>query len=116
MTEINCKICNEIIRFDHNNPNSYLNKTESGNQMIGRLFTIRLGHNTDSGSSHINVVVIDENGEYRAHKDYYEEKLDIQGAPDQWNILHRYIPLELRMYLSLATDEDKIILSSIPEP
>ena len=116
MTEINCKICNEIIRFDHKNPNSYLNKTESGNQMIGRLFTIRLGHNTDSGSSHINVVVIDENGEYRAHKDYYEEKLDIQGAPDQWNILHRYIPLELRMYLSLATDEDKIILSSVPEP
>jgi len=84
--------------------------------MIGRLFTIRLGHNTDSGSSHINVVVIDENGEYRAHKDYYEEKPYTQGAPDQWNKLHRYIPLELRMYLSLATDEDKVILSSIPEP
>ncbi len=116
MTEINCKICNEIIRFDPNNSDTYLHKTESGNLMIGKLFTIRLAHFTDSGSSHINVVVIDENGEYRAHKDYYEEKLSVKGAPDLWNKLHRYIPLELRMYLTLGSDEDKIILSSISEP
>ncbi len=116
MTEINCKICNEIIRFDLNNTDTYLHKTESGNPMIGKLFTIRLGHFTESGSSHINVIVVDENGEYRAHKDYYEEKLSVIGAPDAWNKLHRYIPLELRVYLPLASEEDKIILSSVPEP
>ncbi|MFX1387734.1 MAG: tetratricopeptide repeat protein [Promethearchaeota archaeon] len=116
MAEINCKICNEVIRFDPNNPNTYLHKTESGNLMIGKLFTIRLGHSTDSGSSHINVVVVDENGEYRAHKDYYEESLSVKGVPDQWNKLQRYIPLELRLYLSLASDEDVSILSSISEP
>ncbi|MFX0039236.1 MAG: tetratricopeptide repeat protein [Promethearchaeota archaeon] len=116
MTEVNCKICNEKIRFDPNNSNTYIHKTESGNLMIGKLFTIRLGHFTESGSSHINVVVVDENGEYRAHKDYYEEKLSVKGAPDQWNKLHRYIPLELRIYLPLASEDDKIILSSIPEP
>ncbi|MFX1259102.1 MAG: tetratricopeptide repeat protein [Promethearchaeota archaeon] len=116
MAEINCKICNEVIRFDPNNPNTYLHKTESGNLMIGKLFTIRLGHSTDSGSSHINVVVVDENGEYRAHKDYYEESLSVKGVPDQWNKLQRYIPLELRLYLSLAIDEDVSILSSISEP
>lgn len=116
MTEINCKICNELIRFDPNNPNTYVHKTESGNLMIGRLFTFRLSHSTDSGSSHINVVVVDENGEYRAHKDYYEEIISVKGAPDLWNKLHRFIPLELRIYLSLANEEDKTILSSIPEP
>ncbi|MFX1437102.1 MAG: hypothetical protein ACFFAA_07870, partial [Promethearchaeota archaeon] len=116
MTEVICKICNEKIRFDPNNSNTYIHKTESGNLMVGKLYTIRLSHFTDSGSSHINVVVVDENGEYRAHKDYYEEKISLKGAPDQWNKLHRCIPLELRIYLPLASEEDKIILSTIPEP
>ncbi|MFX1418776.1 MAG: hypothetical protein ACFE9N_07650 [Promethearchaeota archaeon] len=116
MTEVNCKICNKVIRFDLQNINSYLHKTESGNLMIGKLFTIRLSHQGDSGSSHINVVVVDENGEYRAHKDYYEEKQEIKGVPDQWNKLQRFIPLELRLYLPLADDEEKVILSSISEP
>jgi hypothetical protein len=116
MTEINCKICDEKINFDLDNPKSYINKSESGNPMIGKLFSIRLGHQTKTNSLHINVVVIDENGEYRAHKDYYEEKLSIEGAPDQWNNLQRHIPLELRVYLSLAIDEEKNILSSLSEP
>ncbi|MFX1570145.1 MAG: hypothetical protein ACFFCV_17445 [Promethearchaeota archaeon] len=116
MTEINCKICNKRINFDPHNPGTYIHKSESGNLMIGKLYTIRLGHQTDSGSSHINVVVIDENGEYRAHKDYYEEKVSVKGAPDVWNRLHRYIPLELRLYLSLAQYEDKSIFSSLAEP
>ncbi|MFX1503899.1 MAG: tetratricopeptide repeat protein, partial [Promethearchaeota archaeon] len=116
MTDINCKICNEIIRFDLDNPDTYLNKAESGNPMIGKLYTIRLGHFTESGSSHINVVVIDQNGEYRAHKDYYEEKLSIRGTPDLWNKIYRHFPIELRMYLSLASEEDKILISSLSEP
>jgi len=116
MTEINCKICNKRINFDPQNPNTFISRSESGNLMIGRLYTIRLGHQTDLGSSHINVVVIDENGEYRAHKDYYEEKISVKGAPDIWNKLQRFIPLELRLYLSLANDEEKSILSSLSEP
>ncbi|MFW9827476.1 MAG: hypothetical protein ACFFEY_07795 [Candidatus Thorarchaeota archaeon] len=113
MTEINCKICNQKIYFDLNNPDTFINKSESGNLMFGKLFTVRLGHQSESGASHINVVVIDENGEYRAHKDYYEEKTSIMGVPDLWNKLQRQIPLELRLYLSLANDEEKQILSSI---
>ncbi len=116
MTEINCKICNKRINFDPQNPDTFIHKSESGNLMIGRLYTIRLGHQTDSGSSHINVVVVDENGEYRAHKDYYEEKVSVKGTPDVWNKLQRFIPLELRIYLSLANDEEKTILSTISEP
>ncbi|MFX1588243.1 MAG: tetratricopeptide repeat protein, partial [Promethearchaeota archaeon] len=116
MTEINCKICNEKINFDLNNPKTYINKSESGNPMIGKLFSIRVGHHATANSIHVNVVVIDEQGEYRAHKDYYEEKPSIEGAPDQWNNLQRHIPLELRLYLSLASDEEKNILVSLAEP
>ena len=116
MTEINCKICDEKINFDPNNPKTYINKSESGNPMIGKLFSIRVGHQATANSIHVNVVVIDEQGQYRAHKDYYEEKPSIEGAPDQWNSFQRDIPLELRLYLSLASDEEKNILTSLSEP
>ncbi|MFX0137816.1 MAG: tetratricopeptide repeat protein [Candidatus Hodarchaeota archaeon] len=116
MTEINCKICDEKINFDPNNPKTYINKSESGNPMIGKLFSIRVGHQAAANSLHVNVVVVDEKGEYRAHKDYYEEKQSIEGAPNQWNQLQRFIPLELRIYLSLASIEEKNILSSLSEP
>ncbi|MFX1425357.1 MAG: hypothetical protein ACFFBE_02815 [Promethearchaeota archaeon] len=112
MTEINCKICNHKINFNIDKPNTYIHKSESGNPMIGKLFTVRVGHSADSDSLHINVVVIDENGAYRAHKDYYEEKKSERGAPDLWSALQRLIPLELRVYLSLATDEEIKILTS----
>ena len=114
MTEINCKICEHKINFDINNPNTYIHKSESGNPMIGKLFTIRVGHSTDSDLLHINVVVIDEKGAYRAHKDYYKEKRSERGAPDLWSALQRLIPLELRAYLSLANEEEIKILTSAP--
>ena len=113
MTEINCKICNKKITFNLTNPNTYIHKSESGNAMIGKLYTIRVGHSADSDSLHVNVVVIDENGEYRAHKDYYKEKKGGKGAPDLWNTFQRLIPLELRAYLSLANEEEINIFTSI---
>ncbi|MFX1289557.1 MAG: tetratricopeptide repeat protein [Promethearchaeota archaeon] len=113
MTEINCKICDKKIHFNHVNPNTYIHKSESGNPMIGKLYTIRVGHSTESDSLHVNVVVVDEKGEYRAHKDYYEEKKSGKGAPDLWNTFQRLVPLELRVYLSLANEEEINILTSI---
>ncbi|MFX1461598.1 MAG: hypothetical protein ACFFBF_00945 [Promethearchaeota archaeon] len=116
MTEVNCKICDKKIKFDPNNPKTYINKSESGNLMIGKLFTIRIGHQADSGKSHINVIVIDEQGAYRAHKDYYEEKESLEGTPDLWNDLQHDIPTELRPYLALANSEEKKILTAKCEP
>ncbi|KKN20568.1 hypothetical protein LCGC14_0934220 [marine sediment metagenome] len=115
MTEVKCKICNVKIKFDQNNPDTYLYKTESGNAMIGKLLTIRVSHKAGSESFHINVIVIDEKGEYRAHKDYYEEMQDKEGTSDLWNKFQRHIPLELRIYLTLADNEDKKILTSSSE-
>ncbi|MFX1498074.1 MAG: hypothetical protein ACFFBH_11150 [Promethearchaeota archaeon] len=116
MTEIHCKLCNEKISFNVQDKDTYLHKTESGNPMIGKLFTIRVGHQTRGGLFHINVVVIDEKGEYRAHKDYYEEKEIKQKSFDKWERLIHQIPIEIRFYLTLANDNEKRILSSITEP
>jgi hypothetical protein len=116
MTEITCKLCDKIISLDPSDPETYIHKTESGNPLIGKLFTIRAGHLTESESIHINVVVIDEDGIYRAHKDYYEETLQDKSTPDLWDDLTREIPFELRPYLSLSNIEDRRILSSSPCP
>jgi len=116
MTEINCKICDKKINFDLNNSNTYIHKSESGNLMIGKLYTIRVGHSTSSESRHINVVVIDEQGDYRAHKDYYVEKKSEKGAPSLWSNIKRNVPSELRVYLSLANREEREILAKIANP
>ena len=116
MTIINCKLCNEKISFDLHNAGTYLHITESGNPMIGKLYTVRVGHQTNSGSLHINVVVIDQRGEYRAHKDYYEDKQLKDKTADIWEKIIHQIPIEIRAYLSLANNEEKKIISSIPEP
>ncbi|MFW9895212.1 MAG: tetratricopeptide repeat protein [Candidatus Thorarchaeota archaeon] len=116
MTEIFCKVCDKKIAFDLNNPNTFIHKSESGNSMIGKLYTIRVGHSTNSDTIHINVVVIDEQGDYRAHKDYYEEKKSDIDKDASWRNLKRSIPLELRGFLSLADRKEKEILSKIKDP
>ncbi|MFX1432488.1 MAG: hypothetical protein ACFFB1_01850, partial [Promethearchaeota archaeon] len=116
MTIINCKLCNEKISFDLHNAGTYSHITESGNPMIGKLYTVRVSHQTNSGSLHINVVVIDQRGEYRAHKDYYEDKQLKDKTADIWEKIIHQIPIEIRAYLSLANNEEKRIISSIPEP
>ena len=116
MTEIQCKLCDTKINFNINNPHTYIHKSESGNSMIGKLFTIRIGHSSYSDSIHINVVVIDELGDYRAHKDYYEEKKNGKGAPSLWSNLKQTIPSELRGYLFLANQKEREILTQISNP
>ena len=84
--------------------------------MIGKLYTVRVGHSTSSSSIHINVVVIDEQGEYRAHKDYYKEKKSKKGTTSLMNNLKRNFPSELRGFLSLANREEREILTKIKDP
>ncbi|MFW9824658.1 MAG: hypothetical protein ACFFE4_17070, partial [Candidatus Thorarchaeota archaeon] len=116
MTEILCKVCDKKIVFDLNNPNTFIHKSESGNSMIGKLYTVRVGHSTNLDTIHVNVVVIDEQGDYRAHKDYYEEKKSDKDRDSSWVNLKRSIPLELRGFLSLAERKERDILSKIKEP
>jgi hypothetical protein len=84
--------------------------------MIGKLYTIRTSHSASSDLIHINVVVIDEKGNYRAHKDYYEQDKGEKDTPSLWSNLKRNIPSELRGFLSLANREEREILAKISNP
>jgi hypothetical protein len=113
MVSIECKLCREIINFDPENSTTYISKYESGNAMIGKLYTFRVSHSvSDKNSQHINVVVLDQNKEYRAHKDYYEESKKEGTSSDFWENFRNKIPIELRSYISLADRNDKKLISS----
>ncbi len=102
MTEFICKLCNKLVKFDPNDESSYLQRVPSGNPLIGRLFTYRVPHRALNGRLHINVVVVDPDGNYRAHKDYYEEQELAATASSQWRKAVEIFPDILRPYLLVA--------------
>ncbi len=116
MITIQCAICSENISFDLNNPSTFLSVRESGNPFIGKLFTVRVAHSVSDTLKHVNVVVLDANNVYRAHKDSYEEKEKLGETIELWEKATQSFPQELRPFLSLAKTEEKnlFISSSLP--
>ncbi|MBD3406054.1 MAG: hypothetical protein GF411_08020 [Candidatus Lokiarchaeota archaeon] len=115
MTEFKCKICNQDISFDLDDSSTYLSKTESGNPLIGKLYTVRVGHRGGVNVLHINVVVVDENGEYRAHKDSYEESESADDTSSFERVSQKF-PSEIKPFLDLASESDRTIISAISQP
>jgi len=108
VAEFDCAICHTPISFKLNNEDSYISKEESGNALLGSMFTYRVEHTTEL-EKHINVVVYDTDGNYRAHKDVYKEnivdsQIDIES---QFQKLLNRIPVEIKHIFSLADKESK---------
>ncbi|TXT57643.1 MAG: hypothetical protein BAJATHORv1_10346 [Candidatus Thorarchaeota archaeon] len=114
-TTTRCKLCDEEIVFDIDDASTYLSKTETGNPLIGILYTVRVEHRYKEGVAHINVIVVDERGEYRAHKDCYEE-VKLEDPLTKYEEIVRQFPIEIRHFLSLATPVDKFAISNITLP
>ncbi|TXT56449.1 MAG: hypothetical protein BAJATHORv1_20038 [Candidatus Thorarchaeota archaeon] len=115
MTEFKCKICNQEIGFDLDDSSTYLTKSESGNPLIGKLYTVRVGHSGGPNIQHINVVVVDERGEYRAHKDSYVES-DTSTEAVTFEKISQEFPSEIKPYLSLASESDRKLIASVNTP
>ncbi|NWF96496.1 MAG: tetratricopeptide repeat protein [Candidatus Thorarchaeota archaeon] len=115
MTEFSCRMCGASVTFSLDDPNSYEQKSESGNPLIGHLFTVRVAHETPSNAVHVNVVVVDERGEYRAHKDCYEEKSGPSAAARRSDTVLAQLPMEIRSYLSLASQEDLKVMNAVEQ-
>ncbi len=115
MTDFKCKLCNQVVSFDLSHPSTYLSKTESSDSR-GSLYHVRVSHHSSSGVNHINVVVVDAKGEYRAHIDFYEENVDQVDRSEFWIALCSQFPSELHDYLSYASSAEKTQIFSIPQP
>ncbi|NWF95737.1 MAG: tetratricopeptide repeat protein [Candidatus Thorarchaeota archaeon] len=113
MTEFKCRLCRTTVKFSLDDPSSYQTKTESGNPFIGRLFTVRVIHAAADEKTHVNVVVVDEHGEYRAHKDCYEQHSSLSGLVDDFEVVAAQLPQEIRPYLDLATPEDRHAIAKL---
>ena len=73
-TSFSCELCSERIIIDKNDPKTYASIREEQNLLMGQLFIVRSVH--ESGQQlHFNVIVVDGDGQYRAHQDSYAEAL-----------------------------------------
>ena len=69
-TDFHCKICNTRIRFNVNDDKSYMQKGETDSSFIGLLTRYMFKHEAEN-FDHVNVVIVDQNNQYRGHKDFY---------------------------------------------
>ncbi len=110
-----CKICSKQLVIDLDDPSTFLHKNESGDSTIEKLFSIRTSHQYNDNIQHINVIMVDANGEYRAHVDTYEEST-IAVDESYWQLIRSQFPIELKPYLSVITVSEKRLFSSLPQP
>ncbi len=107
-TKFQCKICGKEIEINLDDPKAYIQKTNIENALLGNLYSYRVAHRAEENINHINVIIVDKNGDYRAHRDSYEE---LEESADElvqkWSFYSSFFPYELRSYLNLATTDLK---------
>lgn len=81
-THFYCEICAEALTVDIKDPKTYNSLREEQNLLMGKLYIVRTSHEVTNDEVHFNVVVIDQDGQYRAHQDSYSEHKSIK-TPEQ---------------------------------
>lgn len=88
MADIKCEICNKLLNVDLNNPSSYISKTTEENVLFGKLITVKTMHQLTNSKNekeqHFNIIVLDENGKYRAHADSYVQTISKDQAKSEF--------------------------------
>ncbi len=82
-TEFVCKVCGEIIRFNPEDPKTYLSKTQHEDFFGMRLTTYRVAHEVGR-ERHYNSIVVDDRNMFRGHRDAYSEIIGEEALPSEW--------------------------------
>lgn len=98
MIRFQCKICGEKLEIDQNSSSNIISKRTEDNLLLGPQVIYRIFH-INQWEKHINVVVCDINGDYRAIKDAYTEVLDQRERLEQASS----IPFLLKNFRSIET-------------
>lgn len=108
LVDFKCMICEEIIAFNIEDQSSYQSKTYLEDFFYMKLFRYVVSH-TSQEEEHVNVVIVDQNGKYRGHKDAYISKPSIsitysnyKSITDQL-INHKFIELFFIVNQSIQT-------------
>lgn len=109
LNEFYCKLCRKKVNFKPDEVHIKA-KTKTSNELFGELFTYRVAHRISPTLSHVNVVVYDSNGEYRGHRDAYEEKM--VPTSKSWQEFIEMFPPEWREYLDPCSEENRQLLTS----
>ncbi len=117
-TKFQCKLCGKNIVVDLEDSKTYIQKTTIENELLGNLYSYRISHQADENIKHINVIIVDKQGDYRAHRDSYEEKVESDSdLVQKWAFYSSFFPYELHSYLVLASNDLKkaLVEQDLPE-
>ena len=91
-------ICDEIVVFNPDDEATFTSKTFLEDFFYMKLFRYVVSH-TLKDDEHVNVVIVDQNGKYRGHKDAYVSKTSIPILDSKYTsitdqiINHKFIEL-----------------------
>ncbi|MHA1973711.1 MAG: hypothetical protein ACTSW1_11995 [Candidatus Hodarchaeales archaeon] len=74
-TKFLCKLCGYEVKFDIEDPSTYMSKSEHDQFFGMQLTTFRVPH-IHSSEIHINTILVDHKGFFRGHIDAYSEPID----------------------------------------
>ncbi len=72
--EFQCQVCRETLSMDPEDEGTFLSKTEHDQVFGMQLVTYRVAH-IMGDERHVNTIILDHEGYFRGHRDYYSEKI-----------------------------------------
>lgn len=109
ITDFKCVICQDIIAFNTEDPTTYESST-----VIEEFFTMKLTrfvvshlHGTEE---HVNVVIADQDGKYRGHKDAYINQISSQLINRIYSSNTEHLIDHKSIELFIVLDLDKIVV------
>ena len=116
ITDFKCMICQDIIAFDFNNSSTF-----NSSSLIEEFFSMKLTRFSVSHykneEEHVNIVIVDQDGRYRGHKDGYINKNHNKSISQPYIVssgqLLKHSKVELFFVLNLKNRSAKEYINSI---
>ncbi|MBD3404962.1 MAG: hypothetical protein GF411_02365 [Candidatus Lokiarchaeota archaeon] len=108
ITQFQCAVCNEPIKFDPENPTTFESKTTHEKFFGMQLTTYRVAHEIGN-ERHVNTVVVDHKHLFRGHKDAFVEQIDkLEEEKRLWLVSQKPDALHTHPYLENVFIMDRI--------
>ncbi|MHA2356889.1 MAG: hypothetical protein ACXADC_17090 [Candidatus Thorarchaeota archaeon] len=107
--QFQCQLCKETLSVDPEDKKTFLSKTKHDEVFGMQLVTYRVAHITGD-ERHINTIIIDHEGYYRGHRDFYSEEIRSEGHPrvnHYFTIFREVTPLSKHQFVNLAFITDR---------
>ena len=112
LTDFQCRICQQPLVFDANDPGTYVSKSDSENFFSMSLTRYVVKHETPT-EDHYNVIIVDADHQYRGHKDSYKTPKQVYAKTEYTLTQIQALPHSKIEFLILLNINNKKILEAV---